>query len=235
MSAKTPQKEQQADFSKNPLNNPATEEDESAPRPRPVQQERPETTEATTDTSPQHVVTPPPAAEEHTNQPQHQQQQNKVKEPLFQYRTDVYEGWETIPYEAVDEAEGEVQFYNIALELAGVRFSSDITANCLKTLTGYDLSISADKRSAFKSVAAAAPPPPPPPPEAHAASETEQHNQQKKNGSTLSNRKLGKLEWKAHVTGVFEGAPQMALVDGVLKIRIKKRTHKNEAFVLVDF
>eukprot|EP00759_Apiculatamorpha_spiralis_P015943 PhF_6_TR22392/c0_g1_i2/m.31774 len=99
-------------------------------------------------------------------------------------------------------------FYYVVLELAGVPSASNVDVKCERTTTGYEIMVVCVKASAIREPIV--------------------------NQGTLS-RKLGKIEWHAHVQGVFDGTPECNVKDGILKIRMKKRNHKEENVAVVDF
>eukprot|EP00760_Papus_ankaliazontas_P027481 PhM_4_TR3359/c0_g1_i1/m.87506 len=130
----------------------------------------------------------------------------RMKERLYDYEVIVEEDSTTLPLEVV---ETEDYFY-IALEIPGLTSIRDIHFEFSMLQLGHLVTVTTEIKSAVGEGVVPMKQP-------------------------ISKRLLGGVSWKAVVKGVFEGRPECNYKYGVFKLRLKKRSQKEEAVDLVDF
>eukprot|EP00759_Apiculatamorpha_spiralis_P045710 PhF_6_TR4250/c1_g1_i1/m.5749 len=137
----------------------------------------------------------------------------------YRYGTTVLNEAAVVPYELVETTD----HYYIVLELPGVSSIKQVRVSCIVTDTGYDVSVSATKPSALDGS------------EAKSALDAAKVGGIVGGAPHQCTRRLGEVGWHGVVYGVFDGQPECNYREGIFKMRLKKRTVRNEAVTFKDF
>jgi len=100
------------------------------------------------------------------------------------------------------------EYFYVALEIPGLSSIKDVKFELGMLQFGYEVKITAEVRSAV---------------------EGDRVNE------AISKRIIGPISWQATIKGVFEGRPECNYKYGIWKMRLRKRSQKEEAVDLVDF
>jgi len=119
-----------------------------------------------------------------------------------------------VPYELVETTD----HYYIVLELPGISSIKQVRVGCIVTDTGYEVSISGTKPSAVDVT--------------EGSKETPNNTEHAVSKCT---RHLGEQSWHGVVYGVFESQPECNYREGIFKMRLKKRSKRDESVHYLDF